>query len=170
MTMSSVNEARQLEARAEVQLQQVDVQQATTVELPDQGSYVHATSESLHTLSIDGDDVMITQGYCELKHDGRTQAVSIQAFSPYMELWRVAGTSVTYTAINCLGDSGEMTAGTCTDDTIIWEDRSPIHGAGMGLLQLDGAADRGHPAPGRCSGECHLGHRGPTGRTHREVQ
>lgn len=67
-------EAEAQAEQPEVQRQQVDVQQVTTVELPDQGSYVHATTEELHTLSIDGDDVKVTRGYCEPKHDGRTQA------------------------------------------------------------------------------------------------
>lgn len=63
---------------------------------------------------------------------GDEYARSVQTWSPYMELWRVDGTSVTYTEINCLGDAGEVTPGTWTDDTITWEGRSPIHGAGMG--------------------------------------
>lgn len=63
---------------------------------------------------------------------GHEYAVSIQTWSPYMQLWRVDGTAVTYTQINCLGDEGEVTTGTWEGNTITWDGRSPIHGAGMG--------------------------------------
>lgn len=63
---------------------------------------------------------------------GDEYALSVQSWVPHMQLWRVDDTSVTYTETNCLGDAGEVTAGVWEDDTVTWEGRSPIHGAGMG--------------------------------------
>ena len=35
-----------------------------------------------------------------------TYAVSVQAWSPYLEVWTVDGTEVTHDKINCLGQEG----------------------------------------------------------------
>ncbi|WP_156913987.1 hypothetical protein [Brevibacterium album] len=62
-------------------------------------------------------------------------ALSVAAFSPFVEKWTVDGESVTFEKVNCLGQA-EETAGTWEDDIITWEGENPMLGAGMGLTTL----------------------------------
>lgn len=63
---------------------------------------------------------------------GVEYAVSIQAWAPYLQLWRVDGDAVSYSEISCLGTDGDVTTGTWEGSRITWDGRSPIQGAGMG--------------------------------------
>lgn len=58
-----------------------------------------------------------------------TYAVSVQAWSPYLEVWTVDGTEVTHDKINCLGQKDSV-AGTLADGSITWEGDNPMPGAG----------------------------------------
>lgn len=100
------------------------------------GSSSQATGDGSTSEETESPSVIAAAAEHLTGEPGDEYAVSIQTWSPYMQLWRVDGTSVTYTQINCLGDEGEVTAGTWTDDTITWEGRSPIQGAGMGNTSL----------------------------------
>src|SRR5699024_5639412 len=62
---------------------------------------------------------------------GTEYALSVETWSPYLELWRLDGAAVTYTEINCLGQH-DATGGTIEGEDITWDGSSPIHGAGTG--------------------------------------
>lgn len=56
-------------------------------------------------------------------------ALSVQTWSPYMEVWTVDGSAVTYEKVNCIGDV-ESTTGTWTEGAITWDGENPRVGAG----------------------------------------
>ena len=58
-----------------------------------------------------------------------TYAVSVQAWSPYLEVWTVDGAEVTHALVNCLGQKDSV-AGTLTDGSITWKGDNPMPGAG----------------------------------------
>ncbi|OYO00727.1 hypothetical protein CGZ95_08885 [Enemella evansiae] len=57
-------------------------------------------------------------------------ALSVQAWSPYLEKWTIDGQDVTYEKVNCLGQSEETTGTWGEKDRIEWNGPNPLPGAG----------------------------------------
>lgn len=56
-------------------------------------------------------------------------AASVQAWSPYLEVWTVDGSSITHTKTDCTG-SDEETTGTLDGSRITWDGDNPMTGSG----------------------------------------